>query len=325
MANEYRKITLTELGGNAGPNYSVEYSTDCVTYFPSVDCTNIVLSTVGSHAYCTVDDASTCIRLTSLGALCDNSVIEDFGPTTTTTTLSPTTSTTSTTLSPTTTSTTTAAPITYWSASYCIDNTPVPVCLRFTSSVSIGQVGNFNSLDPDTCFYLTGQYETPCPFYFTINNLYDDCQDCSGYTTTTTASPTTTCPVLYTYAVVHSENNGTTTPNAPVNCCAAVVYNVGSTRNNISLVVAGDVIYSFPCTPFNGGSKYYGFGNVGETETQIILQIDSNGVILQKLLCTPCLLQVLQQRHLHLQLQPYLVLSVSSTRLLTTLKFLEIL
>ncbi len=66
MANQVRKITLTELNGIAGPNFSVQYSTDCVTYSQSVDCTNVFLPSVGSVVYCTVDSDSTCIRLTSL-------------------------------------------------------------------------------------------------------------------------------------------------------------------------------------------------------------------------------------------------------------------
>jgi hypothetical protein len=118
MATETRKITLTELGGNSGPNYSVFYSLDCNSYIQSSDCISVSLPTPGSSVYCTVDTDTTCIKLTSLGS-CTNSEIEDLRPTTTTTlsptTLAPTTTTlsptTSTTLSPTT-STTTLVPTT---------------------------------------------------------------------------------------------------------------------------------------------------------------------------------------------------------------------
>ena len=89
MANEVRKITLTQLGTNAGPNFSVQYSTDCISYSPSIDCTNVFLPNVGSFAYCTVDENTTCVKLTSLSEVCNNSVIENL--TLTTTTLSPTT------------------------------------------------------------------------------------------------------------------------------------------------------------------------------------------------------------------------------------------
>ncbi len=118
MANQVRKITLTELNGIAGPNFSVQYSTDCITYSQSVDCTNAFLPSVGSVVYCTVDSDSTCIRLTSLSEACGNTVIENVNPITTTTTSTTTAAptTTTTTLEPTTTTTstttTTAAPTT---------------------------------------------------------------------------------------------------------------------------------------------------------------------------------------------------------------------
>lgn len=105
MATETRKITLTELGGDAGPNYSVFYSADCITYTASADCTNLYLPDVDSFGYCTVDDTAVCIKLVSKGT-CTNEVIENPTlPTTTTTTISPTT-----TLPPS--PTTTAAPTT---------------------------------------------------------------------------------------------------------------------------------------------------------------------------------------------------------------------
>lgn len=116
MANEVRKITLTQLGSDAGPNFSVQYSADCNTYTQSADCTNIFLPSVGSFAYCTVDDSAVCIKLISKGS-CTNEVVENPNVTSTTT-ASPTTSTTTavptTTVSPTTTQapTTTVAPTT---------------------------------------------------------------------------------------------------------------------------------------------------------------------------------------------------------------------
>ena len=127
MANEVRKITLTQLGSNAGPNFSVQYSTDCINYTQSIDCTNAFLPNVGSFVYCTVDADTTCVRLTSLTAVCGNSVVENL-TLTTTTTVSPTTSTTTTTQSPTTsttlsptTSTTTLTPTTTAACYTCDD------------------------------------------------------------------------------------------------------------------------------------------------------------------------------------------------------------
>ena len=114
MPTETRKITLTQYNNLSGPAYSVEYSTDCITYSQSMDCTNLFLPSVGSFGFCTVDDQTTCIRLTSITAPCTNSVVEDLRPTTTTTTTTSTTTTAAptTTTTSTTSTTTTAAPTT---------------------------------------------------------------------------------------------------------------------------------------------------------------------------------------------------------------------
>ena len=135
MALEQKTITLTQLGTDAGPNFSVQYSTDCVNYTPSPDCENVYLPTVGSSIVCSIDSNTACIRLVSLAEKCGNEVVKNITPTTSTTstTLSPTTSTTlapttsttlapststtlspttSTTLSPTTSTTTTLSPTT---------------------------------------------------------------------------------------------------------------------------------------------------------------------------------------------------------------------
>ena len=94
MANEVRKIILNEYNNGSGPAYNVEYSTDCITYSQSLDCTNLFLPTLGSFGLCTVDENTTCIRLTSLNTFCTNSVVEVLPTTTTTTTAAPTTTTT---------------------------------------------------------------------------------------------------------------------------------------------------------------------------------------------------------------------------------------
>ena len=94
-----KKITLTQFGGGSGPTYLVEYSLDGgYNYTASVDCTNAFLPNVSSSVNCSIDSLATNIRLTSLNAICNNSVAD--GGTTTTTTSTTTTSTTTTTCPP---------------------------------------------------------------------------------------------------------------------------------------------------------------------------------------------------------------------------------
>lgn len=65
MADITRKITLPEFSPpEAGPNFSVQYSIDCIDYVQSVDCTNVSLPSPGSFVYCTIDSDAACIRLT---------------------------------------------------------------------------------------------------------------------------------------------------------------------------------------------------------------------------------------------------------------------
>jgi hypothetical protein len=126
MANEIRKIILNDYNGGSGPAYNVEYSTDCITYSQSLDCTNLFLPTIGSFGFCTVDENTTCVRLTSLNTFCTNSVIQDFSPTTTTTTTTTTAAPTTTTTS-TTSTTTTLAPTTTTTTLSCNDNLSVSI------------------------------------------------------------------------------------------------------------------------------------------------------------------------------------------------------
>ena len=111
MADILKKITLTETY-DSGPYYDAFYSTDCTNYTQSVDGDDIYLPSISSVAYITVPEETTCIKLQSVPGDCDNEVIVDFTPTTTSTststTILPTTSTTtSTTSGPTTTTTST--------------------------------------------------------------------------------------------------------------------------------------------------------------------------------------------------------------------------
>lgn len=66
MADTIRKITLPEFSPTAGPNFSVQFSTDCVNYVQSIDCTNVSLPSAGSSVFCTVDADATCFRLIPL-------------------------------------------------------------------------------------------------------------------------------------------------------------------------------------------------------------------------------------------------------------------
>ena len=126
MATEIRKITLTEYNNLSGPAYSVQYSTDCITYSQSMDCTNLFLPGVGSFGFCTVDDNTTCIRLTSINSPCTNSVVEDLTPTTTTTSTTTTAGPTTTTTAGPTTTTTTAAPTTTTTSTTSTTTTAAP-------------------------------------------------------------------------------------------------------------------------------------------------------------------------------------------------------
>ena len=180
MANIVRKITMTEIGLNPGPTFSVQYSTDCITYSQSLDCTTVFLPSSGSFAYCTMDENTTCIRLTSLNPECGNQVIEDLR-TTTTTTIAPTTTTTTsttTTLAPTTTTTsttsttsttTTLAPTTTTStttttAAPTTTTTSTTSTTTTTTTTAIVWYSLFNCIDGTT------QYSTPrTPGTFAVN------------------------------------------------------------------------------------------------------------------------------------------------------------
>jgi hypothetical protein len=212
MASEIRKITLTELGADAGPNFSVQYSTDCITYSQSVDCTNVFLPSVGLFAYCTVDSATQCIKLTSLNDVCGNSVVENLNPTTTTTippqsTTTTLGNTTTTTLSANTT-TTQAIKYTYLrydvNTNTCTTSNPIPLWsyLNFTSG--------FYKIESDpTLYYLEVSPHTDYTFQF-LSATLDSCTPATTTTnapqnpTTTTISPTTTVLPIYTYAAACS-------------------------------------------------------------------------------------------------------------------------
>ncbi len=237
MANEVRKITLTGLGTDAGPYFSVQYSTNCITYSQSVDCTNIFLPSVGSFAYCTVDQDTQCVRLTSLSELCGNSVIEDLPTTSTTSTTSttqaPTTSTTlspttTTTLSPTTTtsttSTTTVAPTTTTVSPtstttqeptrYLVElcgggDGPYSITLGSgTLPTGIGQAykltGSYSGFNGTDCWEVLENPTTASLDYSNVGfgSVFSNCSECIGTTSTTTVSPTTTstttqAPTIY--------------------------------------------------------------------------------------------------------------------------------
>lgn len=68
----YKKITLTEKGIKAGPQFAVYYSNDCNNYVRYES--DITLASVDAYAIILVPDTVQCIKLTALGE-CSNSVI----------------------------------------------------------------------------------------------------------------------------------------------------------------------------------------------------------------------------------------------------------
>ena len=196
MANITRQITLTESGADSGPLYDIYYSTDCINYTIAIDGNDVSLPSVGSTYVVTIPDNTTCIKLVNINSLCTNNVIENLGPTTTTTTAAPTTTlapTTTTTLGPTTTtiaptSTTTSAPV-FYNYTQCngtVGTLPIRVT---TGTLGIGSVVKFGSA-PGICATLTSLFVgTPIIFFNTTDNTnYGDCNTCLGITTTTTLS-----------------------------------------------------------------------------------------------------------------------------------------
>jgi hypothetical protein len=179
MATEIRKITLTEYNNLSGPAYNVEYSTDCITYSQSLDCTNLFLPAVGSFGFCTVDEDTTCIRLTSINSPCTNSVVEDLTPTTTTTTS--TTTSTTTTAAPTTTSTTSTTTTTTSTTT-----TLAPTTTTSTTTTTAAPTTTTTTVEPTTTTTTSTTTTTTTTLAPTTTTTT------AGTTTTTTAAPTTT-------------------------------------------------------------------------------------------------------------------------------------
>lgn len=225
MANEVRKITLTSIGADAGPYFSVQYSTNCNAYTQSSDCTNVFLPSVGSFVYCTVDADTCCVRLTSLGEVCSNSVTETLcnltttttiAPTTSTTTIRPTTSTTTvsptttTTLAPTTTTsttstTTTVAPTTtttlapvFYEVELCGGGLGPYIVTRGSGDVpaGIGQsfklTSSFAEFNGINCWEVLTNPATGPADYTNVGfgNVFSNCAECNPPTTTTTTTTT---------------------------------------------------------------------------------------------------------------------------------------
>ena len=304
MATEVRKITLTEYGGDAGPFYSVAFSSDCINYTQSEDCTNLLLPNVGSFGYCTVDDTATCISLTSIGQ-CDNTVIENLN-TTSTTTISPTSTTTispttlsptttlgpTTTLSPTTSTTTTCPDVQYGSTytlrcvytngcfggvylncsggtssiPYTPNNETVQICaLDYNCGATDGYTCIGISAD-DCCTYCPPQPTTT----LSPTTLAPTTTTTVSPTTTTTLSPTSTTTLTPTSTTTISP---TTTTAAPCNCITVDVLNTQLTDGGLDLYYilndcgggSRDVNLAESLgTEFNG-STYFGLCSRGTT------------------------------------------------------------
>lgn len=78
MALEYYKLQLTSTSANAGPSYSVFYSSDCTNY---TFAGRVVLETTESIEYLQMENTSTCIKLQSSGE-CENFVVSGSSPST---------------------------------------------------------------------------------------------------------------------------------------------------------------------------------------------------------------------------------------------------
>ena len=223
MASQSRKITLTQSSEYSGPNYSVQYSTDCITYSQSIDCTSVSLPSVGSVVYCTVDANTSCIRLTSLSPICDNQV-EEIIPTTTTTTSTTSTTTTAapTTTTTSTTTTTTAAPTTTTTSTTSTTTTAAPTT---TTTTTVAPTTTTTTIAPTT-------------------------------TTTTTLAPTTTTTTVAPTTTTTTAAPTTTTTTAP--CVDCFVYTWQNVTSSVVGIGGGDCngpgTWSFSTNPSTSGS-----------------------------------------------------------------------
>lgn len=258
MATEIRKITLTEYNNLSGPAYSVEYSTDCVTYSQSLDCTNLFLAGVGSFGFCTVDEDTTCIRLTSINSPCTNSVVEDFTPTTTTTT----STTTSTTTTSTTSTTTTAAPTTTTTSTTSTTTTLAPTTTT-TSTTS-----TTTTLAPTTTTSTTTTTAAPTTTTTTV---------APTTTTTTTLAPTTTTTSTTSTTTTTAAPTTTTTTEPCIDCYVYVWQNVTSSVVGIGgNDCNGPGTWSFNTDPSTSGSTPCS----KEYDIETILNLADTGIIL---------------------------------------------
>jgi hypothetical protein len=246
MANQIRKITLTELGADAGPNFSVQYSADCINYTQSVDGTDLFLPSVGSFAYCTIDSSAQCIRLTSLASECGNSIIEDISTPTTT------------------------LPIKY---TYLMYNLNQSTCESLEGTTPIWSYNSYTDgyykieSDPNT-YYLQVFAHTDYTLQFTTATP----TTCVGSTTTippttlaptttvaptTTISPTTLAPTTANLNWSFAElNGGNGTMDIYVNGSIVESRSITSTGTWTGLQV-GDVIYAeINVTGCSGGNEY---------------------------------------------------------------------
>jgi hypothetical protein len=214
MANEIRKIILDEYNNGSGPSYNVEYSTDCITYSQSLDCTNLFLPTIGSFGLCTVDENTTCVRLTSLNTFCTNSVIEDLR-TTTTTTAGPTTTTTSTTSTTTTSTTTTLAP------------TTTTTTLSCNNSLFVGY--SISSCEPSITASIS---PTTPPYNYVVGFSTDNVSYTTQFTTSSNSTSLNYRPTIqpgyYNVTVRDSAGNCGKTPNLFLNDCFPLLISASS-------------------------------------------------------------------------------------------------
>ena len=228
-----KTITLTDKGVNAGPTYTLSYSSDCVSY---TSYGIVTLSELGDTTIVSVPDNTQCIKLTSIGE-CTNEVVQYFGPatTTTTTTAAPTTTTTTTTTTTAAPTTTTTTSTTTTTAAPTTTTTAAPTTTTTTSTTTTTAAPTTTTAGPTTT--TTTEYIT------------------STTTTTTTCGPCTT------WRIFATNSSGTNQTISWTNCAGA--------RESIT-VLPGNFNFlgarcANPVPDWSYDSRYFSIDQAGST------------------------------------------------------------
>jgi hypothetical protein len=187
-----------------------------------------------------------------------------------------TTSTTSTTTIPVTTTTTTEPPVeTYWSGSGCEEPFSITGLIVTTGSLSPGDAVKIGS---NACYTLISTHEQEPFIKFYVQQVYSNCNDCLGITTTTTTIPvttTTTIPVTTTTTIPVT----TTTTTIPVTTTTTTIP-VTTTTTTIPVTtttttIPGCYTYSIQNNDL-GQTLTFGYTDCdGNPVADVIVQADS--------------------------------------------------